>query len=103
MALVNGFVNIRIAKDFVNVYPTRTRAGTTPPVRRLAVVVLEYVGVGLEKEPDVGVTGAVADDLRVDADLERTGGIRMPEVVKVMRESPAAAARRANRFRIVSG
>jgi hypothetical protein len=37
---------------------------------------------GLEKEPDVGVTDAVADDLRVDAGLQRTGGVRMPEVVE---------------------
>ena len=61
------------------------------PFGGVPIVVLEHVRVGLQNESDVGVTDAIADDLGTHAGLER---IRVSKW-KVIRGSPAAAARRS--------
>jgi hypothetical protein len=39
------------------------------------------MGVGLQKEADVGVADPLADHLRIDAGFERTGGVGVPQIV----------------------
>ena len=65
--------------------------GWTPRVadkegRRLfcgvAVIVSKDMGVGLQKEADVGVADPLADHLRADAGFERTGGVGVAQIVE---------------------
>jgi hypothetical protein len=47
----------------------------------VAVIVSKDMGVGLQKEADVGAADPLADHLRVDAGLECTGGVGVPQIV----------------------
>jgi hypothetical protein len=73
------------------------------PLGGIAVVSTENVRVGLQEKPNVSVPDPHADRLRAYLAFKRTGGARVAQIWKVIRESPAAAARRSNRCLIVSG
>jgi hypothetical protein len=48
----------------------------------VAVIVSKDMGVGLQKEADVGMADPLADHLRVDAGFERTGGVGVPQIME---------------------
>jgi len=52
---------------------------------RVAIVVLENMGVGPEEESNIGVPDSLADDLRTHAGLQRAGRVGVAQIMKVMR------------------
>ena len=101
----NVFRNIRLAHHRAIVRPDPSLADEECGrlLGGVAIFASEDMCVGLQKEPNIGVPDPLADHLGLIPALSAPVASECRRSWNVIRDSPAAAARRSKRCLIVSG